>query len=310
MKLEKVEGSKLIVWIYRKEFLYTFAKRFVKSLLSRMSKTRVLFVSQEILPFSPESLTAASSRQIPQVAHERGKETRIFMPRYGKINERRHQLHEVIRLSGMNLIVNDSDHPLIIKVASIPQIRLQVYFIDNEEFFHRKATLQDDNNNLFEDNDMRMIFFTKGVLETVKKLGWAPDIIHCHGWFTSLMPMYVKKLYSQDPHFADTKVIFSAYDDAFEGSLDKTIAQKVSFDHIPTSELSNLSDPTYNNLVKTAIQYSDGYIAGHESLDRNIEEYAAKLEVPVLRSFEEGDPHTAIDEFFDAVHAGKSVLVD
>lgn len=275
-----------------------------------MSKTRVLFVSQEILPFSPDSLTASYSRQIPQVSHERGKETRIFMPRYGKINERRHQLHEVIRLSGMNLIVNDSDHPLIIKVASIPQIRLQVYFIDNEEFFHRKATLADDGDKLFPDNDMRMIFFTKGVLETVKKLGWAPDIIHCHGWFTSLMPMYVKKLYSQDPHFADTKVVYSAYDDHFKGTLDKKLIDKVAFDSIPASELGNLSDPTYENLVKTAIQYSDGYIAGHESLDTSLEQYAAKLDVPTLRSFDEGDPHIAIDEFFDAVHAGKSVLVD
>jgi len=282
----------------------------VKSVLSLMSKTRVLFVSQEIVPFSPDSLTAASSRQIPQAVHERGKETRIFMPRYGKINERRHQLHEVIRLSGMNLIVDDTDHPLIIKVASIPQIRLQVYFIDNEEFFHRKATLTDDNDKLFEDNDMRMIFFTKGVLETVKKLGWAPDIIHCHGWFTSLMPLYVKKLYGRDPHFADTKVVFSAYDDAFTGTLDKTVGKKVSFDNIEASDLSHLSNPSHVNLIKTAIQHSDGFIIGHESVPSELEQFALENDVPVLRSHTENEPHVAIDEFFDSVHAGKSVLVD
>ncbi|MEZ4798881.1 MAG: glycogen/starch synthase [Flavobacteriales bacterium] len=275
-----------------------------------MEKTRVLFVSQEILPFSPESLTASFSRQIPQAVHERGKETRIFMPRYGKINERRHQLHEVIRLSGMNLIVDDTDHPLIIKVASIPQIRLQVYFIDNEEFFHRKAYLHDDNDTLFEDNDMRMIFFTKGVLETVKKLGWAPDIIHCHGWFTSLMPLYVKKLYGEDPHFADTKVVYSTYNEGFDGKLDKNIGKKVAFDNFEASDLSNLKDPSHINMVKTAIQHSDGFIIGHENADASLEKYANEMDVPVLRSFEENDPLISIDEFFDSVHAGKDVLVD
>lgn len=275
-----------------------------------MSKTRVLFVSQEIVPFSSESNIANSSRQIPQAVHERGKETRIFMPRYGKINERRHQLHEVIRLSGMNLIVNDSDHPLIIKVASIPQIRLQVYFIDNEEYFHRKAVFHDDSAQLFPDNDMRMIFFTKGVLETVKKLGWAPDIIHCHGWFTSLMPLYVKKLYNQDPHFADAKIVFSLYNDAFEGTLDNKLQQKVSFDNIEASDLSEVAVPTHSNLMKLGMRYADGVILGDREIATDLNASIDSLEVPVLRQFEEGDYLTAVDEFFDTVHAGKSVLVD
>lgn len=146
-----------------------------------MDKVRVLYVSQEITPFLPETNISNISRHLPQGIHERGKEIRVFMPRYGKINERRHQLHEVIRLSGMNMIINDSDHPLIIKVASIPTARMQVYFIDNEEYFHRKAIHHDEEGALFHDTDERGIFFVKGVLETVKKLGWAPDIIHCHG---------------------------------------------------------------------------------------------------------------------------------
>jgi starch synthase len=275
-----------------------------------MTKTRVLFVSQEILPFSPESPVAQFSRQIPQAVHERGKETRIFMPRYGKINERRHQLHEVIRLSGMNLIVNDSDHPLIIKVASIPQIRLQVYFIDNEEFFHRKAYFQDDSGKLFEDNDMRMIFFAKGVLETVKKLGWQPDIIHCHGWFTSLMPMYVKKFFNEDPHFSDSKIVVSVYDDEFEGTLDKKMMQKVAFDGFPTSEIQELANPTHLNLMKMAIKHADGVILSGSSAHDELESFIAQQEVPLLRQYAEGDPLTAIDEFFDQVHAGKQVLVD
>lgn len=274
-----------------------------------MSKTKVLFVSQEILPFSPESLIAQSAREIPQAVHERGKETRIFMPRYGKINERRHQLHEVIRLSGMNLIVDDSDHPLIIKVASIPQIRLQVYFIDNEEFFHRKAFMEDDKGQLFPDNDMRMIFFAKGVLETVKKLGWAPDIIHCHGWFTSLLPLYVKKLYSRDPHFADSKVVMSLYDDEFKGTLDKKMQKKVSFDHIDASDVSELANPTHTNLMKLGMRYADGVIVGYDGVASELKQYSQGLDVPVLHQHEEGDYLTAVDEFFDTVHAGKSVLV-
>ena len=153
-------------------------------------KKRVLFVSQEINPFLPETEISKISRTLPQLTQDSGKEIRIFMPRYGIVNERRHQLHEVIRLSGMNLVVNDSDHPLIIKVASIQSARMQVYFIDNNEFFSRKHPLTDKSGKYFADNDERSIFYCRGVLETVKKLGWTPDLVHCHGWFTSLVPLY------------------------------------------------------------------------------------------------------------------------
>lgn len=275
-----------------------------------MSKTKVLFVSQEIIPFSSETIISQSAREIPQAVHERGKETRIFMPRYGKINERRHQLHEVIRLSGMNLIVDDSDHPLIIKVASIPQIRLQVYFIDNEEFFHRKAFMEDDKGILFPDNDMRMIFFAKGVLETVKKLGWAPDIIHCHGWFTSLVPLYVKKLFSQDPHFADSKVVMSLYDDVFKGTLDKKMQKKVTFDQISASDVSELANPTHTSLMKLGMRYADGVIVGESAVNDELIQFTSSLDVPVLHQHSELDYLSAVDDFFDTVHAGKSVLVD
>jgi len=171
-----------------------------------MEKKKILFVSQEITPFLPKSDLSTTARKLPQGVQEGGKEIRVFMPRFGVINERRHQLHEVIRLSGMNLIVDDLDHPLIIKVASIPTARMQVYFIDNEEYFKRKGVFTDSKDNEYEDNDERSMFFCRGVLETVKKLGWKPDVIHCHGWMTSLMPMYVKDIYKNDPHFSDTKV--------------------------------------------------------------------------------------------------------
>lgn len=274
------------------------------------NKTKILYVSQEILPFSAETSTAQSSRFLPQMVHEGGKETRIFMPRYGKINERRHQLHEVIRLSGMNLIVNDSDHPLIIKVASIPQIRLQVYFIDNQEFFHRKAFFHDEEQNLFPDNDVRMIFFTKGVLETVKKLGWAPDIIHCHGWFTHLMPLYVKKLYKRDPYFADTKIVTSLYDDAFKGSLDKKLAQKISFDSLKTEDMEEISAPSHTNLAKLALQYSDAAIFAEENVNGDLEKYCINNDIPLMKQYQENDYLAAIDEFYDSIVLGKTELVD
>ncbi len=273
-----------------------------------MSKPRILFVSQEILPFSPESFIAQTCRQMPQAVHERGKETRIFMPRFGKINERRHQLHEVIRLSGMNLIIDDSDHPLIIKVASIPQIRLQVYFIDNEEYFHRKAFLHDDDGNLFEDNDMRMIFFTKGVLETVKKLGWAPDIIHCHGWFSSLMPLYVKKLFAQDPHFSESKIVVSAYSNEFSGVFSKDVHKKVAFDGFESEDIALLKKATHLNMMKNALQFADGLILGDDQVPAELKQFAEGLELPILHQYQETDYLAATDEFFDHVLAAKPEL--
>ena len=186
---------------------------------------RILFVSQEITPYLPETEMSVIARNLPQGIQERGKEIRTFMPKFGCINERRNQLHEVIRLSGMNLIIDDNDHPLIIKVASIQAARMQVYFIDNEDFFQRKFTLQDKTGNFFEDNDERAIFFTRGVVETVKKLQWAPDLIHCHGWFTSLLPIYIKQYYHDDPLFQNTKMVSSIYDTVFTTPLNSRLKE-------------------------------------------------------------------------------------
>ena len=180
-----------------------------------MEKKRVLFIQQEVTPFVEETPMSTIGRYLPQGIQELGREIRIFMPRYGKVNERRNQLHEVIRLSGMNLIINDKDHPLIIKVASIQKARMQIYFIDNDDFFSsRKSTFFDKNGNFFNDNDDRIVFFSRGVIETVKKLNWSPDIIHCHGWFTSLVPLYIKCAFIDNPLFSESKVIYSLYDDA------------------------------------------------------------------------------------------------
>lgn len=273
-----------------------------------MEKLRVLYVSQEITPFLPESSLSTIARKLPQGVQEIDKEVRVFMPRYGCINERRHQLHEVIRLSGMNIIINDNDHPLIIKVASIPSARMQVYFIDNEDYFKRKHVVCDDAGKFFDDNDERSIFFCRGVLETVKKLGWVPDVIHCHGWMTALMPAYVKKFYGDDPHFADTKVVYSVYDNAFNGSFDKKLPAKMKFDGFSENELSPLKAPDFVNLTKMAINFSDGVIMGSEKIDAKIASHIKESGKPLLSYHDEDSYIGAYNEFYDKV--AEEMLVD
>ena len=204
-----------------------------------MEKAKVLFVAQEIMPYLKESRMANIGRYLPQGIQEKGREIRTFLPRYGNINERRNQLHEVIRLSGMNLIIDDTDHPLIIKVASIQQARMQIYFIDNEDYFQRKFMFTDKNNKFYKDNDERAIFYSRGVLETVKKLGWAPDVVHCHGWISSLVPLNIKRAYKDNPLFTDTKVIYSIYDDGFPDMLNKDFANKIKMEGITAKDLKH-----------------------------------------------------------------------
>ncbi len=268
-----------------------------------MKKAKVLFVSQEITPYLDETYVGKISRKLPQGIQERGKEIRTFMPKYGCINERRHQLHEVIRLSGMNLVINDVDHPLIIKVASIPSARMQVYFIDNEEFFQRKSVLTDKTSGkYFDDNDERAMFFVRGVVETVKKLGWAPDVIHCHGWFTSLMPLYIKKYYAEDPLFAETKLVVSVYDDEFPKALSKKLVDKLGFDGFTKKDLKNISEEaSYVNFVKQSIEFADGVIQGSETINPEIEKYIKKTGKPYLTFKPETEYMDACNDFYDMV---------
>lgn len=266
-----------------------------------MEKKRILFVSQEIAPFLPKSDISSTARKLPQGIQDNGKEIRVFTPKFGSINERRHQLHEVIRLSGMNLIIDDKDHPLIIKVASIPAARMQVYFIDNDEYFKRKNAITEDDGSYYEDNDERSMFFCRGVLETVKKLGWKPDVIHCHGWMASLMPLYIKKMYHKDPHFADTKVVLSLYDNGFKTSWDPRFADKLKFDGFDKEVTADLADPSYENVTKTVLRYSDGVTVGSEHLDdisRKLFEEATCLKQDYLP---EESQTKAMSEFFDKV---------
>ena len=215
-----------------------------------MRKKRVLYVSQEIKPYTGETKMGEVASLLPQKTQENGKDIRLFLPKFGTINERRHQLHEVIRLSGMNLIIDDFDHQLIIKVGSIQKLRMQVYFIDNDEYFPKKQMLHEEDGSLIKNNDERMIFYCKGVIETVRKLGWKPDIIHCQGWFSSLVPTYIKKLYADDPLFEDVKVIYSVFDNTYEGELSSTLADKLLFEDLEDADVIMLKKSTINNRSK------------------------------------------------------------
>lgn len=266
-----------------------------------MEKKRVLFVSQEIKPFLPSSDVSTAARKLPQGVQESGKEIRVFMPRFGVINERRHQLHEVIRLSGMNLIVDDMDHPLIIKVASIPTARMQVYFIDNDEYFKRKGVFSDEKDVEYADNDERSMFFCRGVLETVKKLGWKPDIIHCHGWMTSLMPMYVKDIYKNDPHFTDTKVIYSLYDNEFNKNWNDRFDEKLKFEGFNEEIIDSIKTGDYLSLNKAAMEHADGVVMGSESVNDELKKLFDETE-KFKFEFESEEPQPKMmSEFFDKV---------
>jgi len=275
-----------------------------------MKKSRVLFVSQDITPYLDETQIGKISRKLPQGIQERGKEIRTFMPKYGSINERRHQLHEVIRLSGMNLVINDVDHPLIIKVASIPSARMQVYFIDNEEFFGRKATLTDKTSGKqFDDNDERAMFFVRGVAETVKKLGWQPDIIHCHGWFTSLMPLYIKKYYAEDPIFADSKIIVSLYDDAYPKTLNKKFLEKLAFDGFNKKDIKHITEESSHlNMIKQSIELADGIIQASETMSPEIEKFVKKSGKQFLPFKNDLEYVDSFNEFYDMILEEADVL--
>ncbi|MFC2175736.1 glycogen/starch synthase [Bacteroidota bacterium] len=273
-------------------------------------KERVLFVSQEIVPYLPESSIGKIGRHLPQGTQERGREIRTFMPRFGCVNERRNQLHEVIRLSGMNLIIDDNDHPLIIKVASIQPARMQVYFIDNEEYFQRKFFMADRAGKFFADNDERAIFFCRGVIETVKKLGWAPDVIHCHGWMTALLPFFIKTVYKDDPLFENSKIVYSVYNDKFEGNLDARMAEKIKFDTLTDEEVADFSEPSYNALTKVAIKYADAIVYGDEEISEEIAAEITGTDKDTLEFHGEETYLDAYSEFYTEVLAGDEVLAD
>ena len=264
---------------------------------------KVLFITQEITPYVPESEMSIIGRNLPQAIQEKGREIRTFMPKWGNINERRNQLHEVIRLSGMNLIIDDTDHPLIIKVASIQSARMQVYFIDNDDYFQNRLQAVDENGVEYTDNDSRAIFYARGVLETVKKLRWCPDVIHCHGWMSALVPLYIKKAYNEEPSFRDSKVVFSLYEDELKNNLSEDFATKLLLKGISKDDLGILPEQniTFEDLCKLAVDYSDGVIQNSASVNEGVMEYARQSNKLIL-DYQNPDSYAnACNEFYDKV---------
>ncbi|WP_306551861.1 glycogen/starch synthase [Daejeonella sp.] len=247
-----------------------------------MAKTKILFITHEMSPFLELTKISEITRHLPQAMQDKGFEIRILMPRFGNINERRNRLHEVIRLSGMNIIINDNDNPLIIKVASIPSARMQVYFLDNEEYFQRKHVFADNSNKFYEDNDERTIFFCKGALETVKKLGWSPEIVHCHGWMSALVPAYLKTIYKDDPTFKNSKVVYSVYDDHFQNSLNSDFAKKAIMNGMNAEHTQMYSEATNTALNLGAISYSDAVVYASENINEEVLKFVKKGNKPTL----------------------------
>jgi starch synthase len=264
------------------------------------NKAKVLFVSQEIAPFLDLTEISKVARHLPQKVQEKGREIRTFMPRFGVINERRNQLHEVIRLSGMNLIIDDNDHPLIIKVASIQSARMQVYFIDNEEYFQRKMVFRDGKEKFFKDNEDRMLFFCRGVIETVKKLGWPPDIIHCHGWMTSLIPFLVKTGYKDEPLFANSKLVYSSYHHDMDETFSPNLSKKMKMAGVTPDDLKHYKDPTMTNIHLSAMKMSDAIVKDEQNKNSSIDTYLKKCNKPVMNFNSENDGFVAAcNEFYD-----------
>ena len=272
---------------------------------SKMAKKKILFINQEITPYVPDNALSLMGKDLPKVMQERSHEIRTFMPKWGNINERRGQLHEVIRLSGMNLIINDTDHPLIIKVASIQSARVQVYFIDNDDYFGKRFIERDESGIEYEDNGERAIFFARGVLETVKKLRWIPDIIHCQGWMSGVVPFYVKTAYRDEPSFAETKVVTSLYNKTIEKYFGETFKDFLEFRDAKASLLNGYKDKfDFDELNKLAIDYSDGVIQAVPDVDKQLLDYAIAKKIPLLGYNE--DFADAYEAFYDSLYAKES----
>ncbi len=264
-------------------FFRNFAVR--KSALPMKEPKRILFISQEICPYlAEETPIRLLNRQLPEYFQSHGYETRTFMPKFGEINERRNQLHEVIRLSGMNLIIEESDHPLLIKVASIQSARIQIYFIDNDDLFHRRKGVADETGAEYADNDDRVIFYARGVIETVKKLRWTPDIILCSGWMSALAPLYLKKAYSDEPFFANSKIVLMLDDNEYKKPFPTNFTDKLRIEGIANTDVRSLAGfPVgYEELMRLAIDFSDAIVYASPNVNQRLVNYAETKGKPIL----------------------------
>lgn len=261
---------------------------------------RILFISHEIHPFlSDETPIRMLNRQLPEYFQGHGFETRTFMPKFGEINERRNQLHEVIRLSGMNLIIEDSDHPLLIKVASIQSARIQIYFIDNDDYFMRRRGLADENGEEYKDNDERCIFFARGVVETVKKLRWTPDIIQCSGWMSALTPLYLKKVYKDTPFFEHSKIVLLLDENEYKTPFGTRFADKIRTEGIMANDVRSIQGfPVgYEELMRLAIDNADAVAMASPHVNQRLMNYAETSGKPLME-YSDNNPE-AYGEFYN-----------
>ncbi|MBO7569202.1 MAG: glycogen/starch synthase [Bacteroidaceae bacterium] len=268
-----------------------------------MEAKKVLFITTEIEPFVSENEHSLKGRFLPQSIQELGHEIRTFSPKWGNINERRNQLHEVIRLSGMNLIIDDTDHPLIIKVATLSASKMQVYFIDNDDYFMKRGILTDKEGKEYADNGERAIFYARGVLETVKKLGWRPDIIHCYGWAAAVTPFYIKQAYNDEPSFRDTKVVMEVSAKEFEKDLGADKAKFVEYKEAHYDDIKEICGEAYGHteLEKIGVKFADGVILENEKVDPSIVEYAQSLGRPILKPVKAEDIKEAYNNFYESL---------
>ena len=267
-----------------------------------MGKGRILFVSQEIMPFLPENENSYMGRYLPAFAQEKGREIRVFMPRFSNVNERKNQLHEVIRLSGMNLIVNNADHQLIIKVGSIPTARMQVYFIDNEEYFTRHKGFFDDKGVFCTDNDERILFFGRGTLEAVRKLAWQPHLIHFSGWFSCMIPFYLRRINKENAFFSGTKTVFSLSDDAFKGDFGPDMERKLKADGATAKDLRLFENLDYMTLTKAAITYAHGIVIASPNANPELVAFAKENKKFVVDYNPDRDAfYTRINKLYDSI---------
>lgn len=267
-----------------------------------MEKKRLLLITQELEPYTEGTEMSALMAGLPKILQDSGFELRILMPRYGVVNERRHRLHEVVRLSGMNIIVDDDDYPLLIKVASLPNTRLQVYFLDNEDFFKRKAVFDDDNGVSFEDNPDRATFFCKGAIETVKKFGWAPDIVLCVGWLSNLAPLYIRTAYKTEPLFANAQIVYAMFPSGMDQLPTERFSQKSAINNLSKDDLSAYDENGVAHIHKGALAFSDALIMGSENADKDVEALALSQGKQVLTWRETAEMLPAIVAFFRSLH--------
>ena len=269
-----------------------------------MKAKKVLFITTGIAPFVQEEKTSLKGRILPQTIQEYGHEIRTFTPKWGTINERRNQLHEVIRLSGMNLIIDDTDHPLIIKVASLASARMQIYFIDNDDYFNKRGIIADKEGKEYEDNGERAIFYARGVLETVKKLKWAPDIIHCHGWAAALAPLYIKTTYQDEPSFKNAKVVMEVSAKEFNADMGVECAKYVEYKETHYDDIKDICSEAYTHteLEKVGVKFADAVIVEDTDVDPSIIEYAKSLGRPVLDPVQGDSSNTEYSEFYESLY--------